>query len=29
MVLHTGDVLMLLGQPIMLEAAERRLRAGS
>ncbi|MEK7811236.1 MAG: NAD-binding protein, partial [Pseudomonadota bacterium] len=28
MLLHTGDVLMLLGQPIMLEAAERRLREG-
>jgi CPA2 family monovalent cation:H+ antiporter-2 len=28
MVLKAGDVLMLLGQPIMLEAAEKRLRAG-
>ena len=28
MLLRTGDVLMLLGQPLMLEAAEKRLRAG-
>ncbi len=28
MVLRAGDVLMLLGQPVMLEAAEKRLRDG-
>jgi CPA2 family monovalent cation:H+ antiporter-2 len=28
MVLRTGDVLMLLGQPVTLEAAEKRLRQG-
>lgn len=28
MQLHAGDVLLLLGQPLMLEAAERRLREG-
>ncbi len=28
MLLRTGDVLMLLGQPLMLEAAEKRLREG-
>jgi CPA2 family monovalent cation:H+ antiporter-2 len=28
MVLRAGDVLMLLGQPLMLEAAEKRLREG-
>jgi CPA2 family monovalent cation:H+ antiporter-2 len=28
MLLRSGDVLMLLGQPLMLEAAEKRLRKG-